>query len=100
MKPKTDIIYFGDTSLSGAAAYLGGVMTHAGLEFRYVSSDTSASAALDRETSLYIISDYPVKNFTAAEMDRLASAVKNGAGLLMIGGWESFHGQIDRKSVV
>lgn len=93
MKNKPGIIYFGDTSLNAAASYLAGVMSDAGLGFRYVSSDTPAAEALNCKVSLYIISDYPVKNFTAAEMDSVASAVRNGAGLLMIGGWESFHGQ-------
>ena len=33
-----DICYLGDDNLQGAAAYLGGIMLHFGLEFDYVPS--------------------------------------------------------------
>ncbi len=41
---------------------------------------------------LYIISDYSVKNWIGADFEHLSRAVRAGAGLLMIGGWESYHG--------
>ncbi|NLX57933.1 MAG: hypothetical protein GXY74_02465 [Phycisphaerae bacterium] len=89
----TPILYAGDTSLCGAAAYLGGILAHAGLSFDYVASDTPISAVLhSAEHSLYLISDYPVKNLRDSDFDRLVGRVRDGAGLLMIGGWESFHG--------
>jgi len=91
MNPR--ILYAGDTSLRGAAAYLAGVLTHAGLAFDYVSSDEPLAPHIAvAETALYIISDYPVKHFVAADFRRVAADVRDGAGLLMIGGWESFHG--------
>ncbi len=93
MNTETKIAYLGDTSLSGAAAYLAGVMTDAGLCFSYTPSDTPASDSMISESSLYIISDYPVKNFSSQQMEQIAEKVRGGAGLLMIGGWESFHGQ-------
>ena len=87
------ILYAGDTSLGGAAAYLAGVLTHAGLAFDYVSSDEPLAPHLGcAETTLYIISDYPVKGFTPDDFRRVAADVETGSGLLMIGGWESFHG--------
>jgi uncharacterized membrane protein len=41
---------------------------------------------------LYIISDYPVKNLTAADFRRIVRDVERGSGLVMIGRWASFHG--------
>jgi hypothetical protein len=90
---KTRILYAGDTRLDGAAAYLAGVLTHAGLPFDYVASDAPLRLALGAaEPRLYILSDYPVKNLTDADFRRIVGDVETGCGLLMIGGWESFHG--------
>jgi putative glutamine amidotransferase len=87
------ILYAGDTSLGGAAAYLAGILTRAGLAFDYVADDEPLSSHLaESEPSLYIISDYPVKNIAPADFATLVAAVRGGVGLLMIGGWESFHG--------
>ncbi|MCG3178681.1 MAG: hypothetical protein BIFFINMI_01010 [Phycisphaerae bacterium] len=96
MTANRDILYAGDAALNGAAAYLAGLMTHAGLAFDYVASDQPFGAeAAGAGHRLYILSDYPVKNFnfTAGQLARLVERVRAGdAGLLMIGGWESFHG--------
>jgi len=91
MKPT--ILYAGDTSLTAAASYLAGVLTHAGLTFDYVASDEPLSPRLAQaEPRLYLISDYPVKNLSAGDFRRIVADVRAGAGLLMIGGWESYHG--------
>jgi hypothetical protein len=88
-----EIIYAGDTRLTAAASYLAGVLTHAGLRFDYVASDEPLRPRLQQaEPRLYIISDYPVKNLCPADFERLTGDVDRGAGLLMIGGWESFCG--------
>ncbi len=87
------ILYAGDSNLGGAAAYLAGVLTHAGLPFDYVSSDTPLAPTLETcEPRLYIFSDYPAANLTDAEFQRIIADINAGSGLLMIGGWESFHG--------
>ncbi len=86
------ILYAGDTSLTTAAAYLAGVLTHAKLSFDYLASDQPIAPGLTAPRDLYIISDYPVKNWTPQDFQAVAVAVQNGAGLLMIGGWESYHG--------
>ncbi|MCE5272636.1 glutamine amidotransferase [bacterium] len=87
------VLYMGDDSLKGAAAYLGGVMTHAGIAFDYVPSSVQAPLeAYQRESGLFIISDYPASNLDMARQKALAESVGRGASLLMIGGWESFHG--------
>jgi hypothetical protein len=91
MEPR--ILYAGDTQLRGAAAYLAGVLTHAGLPFDYVASDAPLRTSLMKAgPRLYIISDYPVKNLAEADFRRIVQDVESGGGLLMIGGWESFHG--------
>ncbi len=88
-----DILYAGDTTLTTAAAYLAGVMTHFGESFDYLRSDQPIGPRLaDKTYALYILSDYPVNNVRAEDFDTLAAAVRAGAGLLMIGGWESFGG--------
>lgn len=87
------ILYAGDTSLTSAAAYLAGILTHARLAFDYVASDEPIGPQLGGvKRHLYLISDYPVKNFGAGDLRRVAADVAGGAGLVMIGGWESFHG--------
>lgn len=87
------ILYAGDSHLGGAAAYLAGVLSHGGLPFDHIPSDAPLGPTLGKtEPRLYILSDYPVKNLTDADLRRIADDVERGAGLLMIGGWESFHG--------
>ena len=87
------ILYLGDTTLRSAAAYLAGVMTHAGWTFAYTPSDQSAPESLfNQPFQLVILSDYPAKNLTPQAQARLLARVQAGAGLLMIGGWESYTG--------
>jgi uncharacterized membrane protein len=87
------ILYAGDTTLTTAAGYLAGVLTHAGLEFDYLPSDAPAGEALaEGAYDLYILSDYPVNRLTAQQMAGMVRAVQAGSGLWMIGGWESFFG--------
>lgn len=89
----TPILYLGDTALDDAAAYLAGVMTRARISFDYVASNRAARAELfDEQRPLYVISDYPALQLTAKLQRKLVKHVENGSGLLMCGGWESFHG--------
>ena len=87
------LLYCGDTNLEGPASYLAGLLTHFGWEFQYLPSDVSISREiLDRPYSLIVLSDYPAARFDV-DLQRIAlRQVANGTGLLMIGGWESFHG--------
>jgi len=90
---KKKILYGGDTSLSTAASYLAGVLTFKGLEFDYLASDQPIKSALSgSKYGLYIISDYPVNNWQEEDFALVVEAVRGGSGLLMIGGWESYHG--------
>lgn len=87
------ILYCGDTELTSAAAYLAGVMMHAGMAFDYVPSHVPLDAALlEVPRSLIILSDYPAAMIPLDLQDNVVDQVEAGAGLLMIGGWESFHG--------
>jgi uncharacterized membrane protein len=87
------VLYMGDTTLDTAAAYLAGLMTAWGWGFDYVPSDRSLGAKdLDVPRTLFMLSDYPSSRITLELQQRIVSRVEAGAGLLMIGGWESFHG--------
>lgn len=87
------VIYLGDTHLENAAAYLAGLMHSWGWEFDFVRSDEPPTEELiDAGHALYILSDYPAANFNAGLQTKIVERVANGAGLIMIGGWESFHG--------
>jgi len=88
------ILYLGDTALTGAACYLAGLMTHWGLGFDYVpSGEPVDEGILGEDRRLFILSDYPSAMMGEADQARLVEQVAAGAGLVMIGGWESFHGQ-------
>ncbi|QDU94772.1 glutamine amidotransferase [Lignipirellula cremea] len=86
------ILYCGDTSLLSAAGYLAGLMTKAGWPFDYLASDQPPGDSLETPRSLIILSDYPAAQMPDAVQQQLLKQVANGAGLLMCGGWESFHG--------
>jgi uncharacterized membrane protein len=87
------VLYMGDTSLQGAAAYLAGLIHHAGWACDYVPSHVPAEAALfDPPRSLFVLSDYPAARLSPPLQQRLLQAVEAGTGLMMLGGWESYHG--------
>ncbi len=90
---ENQILYVGDTALAGAASYLAGIMSSYGITFDYLPSDEQVtSSLLERGYRAVVISDYPSRNFSKTQLERLAERVKEGVGLLMIGGWESFVG--------
>ena len=89
------ICYLGDSALNGAAGYLAAIMLHYDMAFDHVPSDAAPPAALFSEPyTLYVVSDYPASRFGAAAMTHAASRVEQGAGLVMLGGWESFFGRL------
>ena len=88
-----DILYLGDTNLDQAASYLAGIMSYCNIGFDYLASDKKPERSfLDTDYKAIIISDYPADNFSAEQLSSLMVKIKNGTGLLMIGGWESFTG--------
>jgi uncharacterized membrane protein len=87
------ILYLGDTALKEAASYLAGVMSYHKIGFDYRASDERfESALLEAGYRAIVISDYPSGNFDGRQLAQLAWRVREGMGLLMIGGWESFFG--------
>lgn len=87
------ILYCGDTDLTSAAGYLAGLMTSWGWSFAYVpSNEALTEERLAIPYSLIILSDYPAAMMPLEMQEKLVDQVEAGAGLLMIGGWESFHG--------
>ena len=89
----TDSLYFGDTTLTTAAAYLAGVLHKSGWSYHYTPSDLAADASLFQSPArVYILSDYMSGQLSRPLQRELVEHVAVGAGLLMIGGWESYHG--------
>ncbi|MBC8289350.1 MAG: hypothetical protein H8E37_03445 [Planctomycetes bacterium] len=91
------ILYCGDTTLDTAAAYLASLICHWDWDLTYVPSDQPfASSLLERgdtaPVSVFIFSDYPAAQISVDLQHRTLQHVSNGAGLVMLGGWESFHG--------
>ncbi len=87
------VLYLGDTALKGAGAYLAGVMSFYEIDFKYLASNEKFSESLlNKNWAAVIISDYPANNFSGGQLESLAQRVREGMGLLMIGGWESFTG--------
>jgi uncharacterized membrane protein len=89
----SSIVYCGDTELSSAASYLAGLMAAWGWPFHYVPSHQAIKPSdIEEPWSLLIVSDYPHYQFSDACQQLALSRIEKGSGLMMIGGWESFHG--------
>ena len=89
------ICYLGDDDLGGAASYLAGIMLDGGLAFDHVPSTEPPPATFAaNDYALYVVSDYPAQRFGLAAMRRAADRVRQGAGLVMLGGWESYFGRL------
>ena len=90
---KKNVLYVGDSILTGPASYLAGVMTYYNISFDYLPSGIKfVSQLLVNNYDLIILSDYPSANFTPPQLNAIAEKIKLGTGLLMIGGWDSFTG--------
>ncbi len=89
------VCYLGDDDLGGAALYLAGIMTHFGLPFDHVdSTDSPGDDFCSRRYGLYVISDYPSQRFKPGQLEHIVECVRQGSGLAMFGGWESYHGRL------
>lgn len=86
------ILYCGDTCLDGDAAYLAGLLTRWSFKFDYCPSDRELDPGSVPGRRLVILSDYPSAQMNATAQATLLAAIHAGTNLLMIGGWESFHG--------
>lgn len=86
------VLYLGDLSLATAAGYLTGLMTMWDVGYDYLPTDVAVNGEAQQPRNLFVISDYPAKRMPADVQETIIRRVEAGAGLLMIGGWESFHG--------
>ena len=86
-------MYLGDTSYDTAASYLSLAMYHAGIAHDYIPPDDSLKRFHQNKVyKLYVFSDYPASQLSDEASTAVLTNVENGAGLLMIGGWESYQG--------
>lgn len=90
MSGHASILYAGDTALDNGAAYLAGLCEYAGIDLDYVPGDQPLPPEVDYR--LFVLSDYPASLWSVSQVAAVANEVAAGAGLVMIGGWESFHG--------
>lgn len=91
------VLYAGDTHLDGAAAYLAAMMTRWDLDYHYIPSDRAMNADdLAQNPALFVFSDYAASSVSHESQLQIVEQVEQGAGLLMIGGWESFQGSDGR----
>lgn len=88
------VLYCGDSSLAGAAGYLAGLMTRFGIGYDYLPGDADLESELASvPRKLFILSDIAADRVLPPVQRIVLDQVHDhGAGLLMIGGWESFHG--------
>jgi hypothetical protein len=91
-------LYLGDGELGGAACYFAGALAAAGIGYAHVPSTQRPPAGFFATESarLVVISDYAASQLSAADAELLVRRVEAGLGLLMLGGWESYHG-VDGK---
>lgn len=90
---KIPLLYCGDDNLRQSARYLYGVLKHLGYDPDYVPSRRFLTEQrLRKHYQAVILSDYPSAMISVPAQETLARMVNNGIGLLMIGGWGSFHG--------
>ena len=100
MKNGKDVLYCGDASLSAGAQYLTGIMTHNNISYDYIRMhEPMPEGQIEGDYKLYVLSDYPSENFSAKEAEKLIQKIRDGSSLLMIGGWESFHGLLGNYHV-
>ncbi len=86
------VLYLGDLSLATAAGYLTGLMTMWDVGYDYLPTDVTVNGEASQPRNLFVISDYPSKRMGLEVQRSIIRRVEAGAGLIMIGGWESFHG--------
>ena len=82
----------GGRSLATAAGYLTGLMTMWDVGYDYLPTDATVNGEASEPRRLFVLSDYPAKHMPRDVQETIAAQVEAGAGLIMIGGWESFHG--------
>ena len=87
------ILYAGDSPAGGPANYLLGILRHCKAEVVHVPPSEKIPPSLSsKRFDAIILSDFSKKNLPAPAEKNIARQVRDGAGLLMVGGWGSFSG--------
>jgi uncharacterized membrane protein len=89
------ILFLGEGSEAGPAAYLSAILRWSSLQWDHlVDEDPIPKEKFKQRYNLIILSDYRYASFTVGSESWLVQQVDEGAGLLMIGGWASFTGLV------
>lgn len=87
------ILYAGDSPVGGPANYLLAILRYLRAEFVHLPpSAVLETKWLKHRYDAILLSDFSRKNMPEAAQKAVASQVKYGTGLAMIGGWGSFSG--------
>lgn len=87
------ILYAGDSPVGGSANYLVGIFSSLRADFLHIPPSQSLRPALFRKRfDAVILSDFSHSRLLLASEKVLVKQVKDGTGLLMVGGWASFSG--------
>jgi uncharacterized membrane protein len=87
------ILYAGDSPVGGPANYLLGILKFVRADFTHVPPSKRLSPSLfKRKYDAIVLSDFPRRKVPSVSERAIVEQVKNGTGLLMVGGWASFSG--------
>jgi uncharacterized membrane protein len=77
---------------AGSARYLTGALAHGAHHVRHVEARERLER-LDEPADVVLISDYPSARLAAEAAAGLVRLVRDGGGLIMLGGWTTFTGR-------
>ncbi|HLD50191.1 MAG TPA: hypothetical protein VJC08_03255, partial [bacterium] len=87
------VLYAGDSPVGGPSNYLLGVLKFLGAKTTHVPpSKCLYPASFEKKYDAVLFSDYSRKQCSREVQILLKTAVENGTGFAMIGGWGSFSG--------
>lgn len=87
------ILYAGDSPVGGAANYLLGILRFLGADLVHLPpSRVLSPTLLKKQFNAIILSDFSRDHAPTVSQKLIGGQVKEGTGLLMIGGWGSFSG--------
>lgn len=89
------ILFLGEGDLAGPARYLAAVLRWSKIPFDHRPDQARLPKSWrKRKYGAVLLSDYRYSAWTPCAKEWLAMSVQQGMGLLMIGGWASFTGQV------
>lgn len=87
------VLYAGDSPVGGAANYLLGVLKFIKADVTHIPpAQKLTRQVVQKPYDVILLSDYSHKNLMPGTEQAIIKKVKEGTGLLMIGGWGSFSG--------